>query len=59
MMPIPLTYWAITVAIAAPFTPRFKPATNQISKPIFKIAEIARKTKGISELPKERNNDEK
>ena len=58
-MPMPETYWEITVACAAPATPQSKTATKSRSRPIFKRAETARKTRGTTELPRERSREEK
>ena len=57
--PIPDTYWEITVASAAPATPRPSPATNQRSSAIFRQAEIARKIRGTREFPSERSREAK
>ena len=51
MMPIPETYCAMTVAPAAPATPKLRPMTNHKSSAIFKTAETAKNTSGTTELP--------
>ena len=58
-MPIPETYWEITVASAAPATPRFKPKTNQRSRKMFKMAETAKNNSGTLEFPSARSRDAK
>ena len=49
--PTPETYWEITVASAAPATPRFSPITNHRSRAIFKTADTAKKISGVTESP--------
>ena len=49
--PIPERYWAITVASAAPTTPRSHPIANLRSRAMFTAAETAKKPSGITELP--------
>ncbi len=56
---MPETYWAITVASAAPATPRPRPSTNQRSSTMFNTAETARKISGARELPTARSRDAK
>ena len=51
MMPMPETYCAMTVAPAAPATPKLRPMTNHKSSAIFKTAETAKNTSGTTELP--------
>ena len=58
-MPMPDTYWEITVAAAAPDTPKFRPATNQRSRAILSRAETARKARGTTEFPRERSREAK
>ena len=55
-MPTPETYCEITVASAAPATPRSSPTTNQRSRPMFITAETARKMSGEAESPTERRS---
>ena len=54
MMPRPETYWAITVAQAAPAGPQPSPSTNHRSRAIFSAAATAKNTSGTRELPTER-----
>ena len=58
-MPTPETYCAMTVASAAPATPRPSPQTNQRSSAIFSTADTARNTSGTTELPSARSSDAK
>ena len=58
-IPMPETYWAITVARAAPTTPRPRPSTNQRSSTMFNTAETARKISGARELPTARSREAK
>ena len=51
MIPMPETYCAMTVAPAAPATPKLRPMTNHKSSAIFKTAETAKNTSGTTELP--------
>ena len=55
-MPMPETYCEMTVASAAPATPRPSPATNHRSSAMFSPAETARKASGTTELPSERSS---
>ena len=56
---MPETYWEITVASAAPATPRRRPATNHRSSTMFSTAETARNTRGTTEFPRERSREAK
>ena len=58
-MPMPETYWAMTVASAAPATPRPSPATNHRSRAMFSPAETAKKASGTTEFPRERSREAK
>ena len=58
-MPTPETYCAMTVASAAPATPRPSPQTNQRSSTMFSPADTARNTSGTTELPSARSSDAK
>lgn len=56
---MPETYWAMTVAYAAPLMPSGRYATNQMSSAMFKRADTARKISGTVEFPRERRRQEK
>ena len=58
-MPTPETYCAITVASAAPHTPRPSPQTNHRSSAMFSPADSARNSSGTTELPSARSSDAK
>ena len=58
-IPRPDTYWEITVASAAPATPRLSPATNHKSSTILRPAETARKIRGTREFPRDRSREAK
>jgi len=49
----------MTVASAAPATPRPSPQTNQRSSTMFTPADTARNTSGTTELPSARSSDAK
>ena len=57
--PRPETYWEITVASAAPATPRPSPRTNHRSRAMFNTAETARKSRGVTESPMARRKQAK
>ena len=57
--PMPTTYWAITVATAAPAMPKGSTITNNKSSPMFKKAEMPRNQRGVTELPMARSRQEK
>ena len=59
VIPAPETYWAMTVASAAPATPRSSPTTNHRSRPMFSTADTARNSRGTTELPTERSREAK
>lgn len=50
-MAAPATYWAITVACAAPAAPQPNTATNSKSRAMFNAVETPKKTSGARELP--------
>ena len=58
-IPRPDTYCAMTVAAAAPSTPKPRPATNHRSSAMFSTAETARKTSGAAEFPMARSTEAK
>ena len=58
-MPIPDTYWEITVAMAAPATPQGMTSTKNRSRPMFSTALTAKNTRGTVELPMDRSRQEK
>ena len=58
-MPRPETYCAMTVASAAPATPRPSPATNHRSSTMLSPADTARNASGVAESPSERSSEAK
>ncbi len=50
--------WEIMVAQAAPATPILKPATNQMSRPMFSMHAVKRNTRGMIESPRPRSTPE-
>ena len=58
-MPIPDRYCAMTVASAAPATPRPRPSTNHRSSTMFSTADTARKASGTALLPTARRKEAK
>ena len=58
-MPMPETYWDMTVASAAPATHLLNTSTNTKSSTIFITAEIPKKIRGTTELPRALKRDAK
>ena len=56
---MPETYCEMTVASAAPATPRPSPSTNQRSSAMFSRADTARKASGTTLLPTARRKEAK
>ena len=56
---MPATYWAKTVAIAAPAMPHENTSTNKRSSAMFKSADVPRNHSGATEFPTARSRQAK